>query len=200
MRYFSLISSGEIHATEGKSIIPKESFSQLLEAAEIIQKAKEDAEKLLEKTRQECKKMRVEAKREGHLEGLSLMNEKIVEIDSSFKEFCKAASEDVPRIAIAAAKKIIGNELEFNPETIYAILRTALKPILEHKHFTIYVSRDESREKIRDALIGELKSVLVDYDDSLQKGDCIIHFDHNSLEARIDEQLERLEMALRKGV
>lgn len=44
MTLFSLIRSGTLRITQGKKVLPKETFADLLSAKEVIAKAKEDAE------------------------------------------------------------------------------------------------------------------------------------------------------------
>ena len=44
MKFFSLIYQGEIHPATGEKVIPAEDFSTLMEAVEILNRAKEDIE------------------------------------------------------------------------------------------------------------------------------------------------------------
>lgn len=209
MKYFSLIYQGDIHVKEDEKVVPQESYSQLVEAHEIVEKAKEDRERLLEETRAECDKLRQEAIKAGHKEGLEQLNEKIVSIDEKFVEWLTEANMNVPKIAIAAARKIVGNKLQ-DPETIYDIIRNALKPVSDHKVFTIYLSSEdrkmleedpEMREKISDNLLSQVKTLRIDTNPELglKRGDVAIESDQAFIHAELETQFDMLQRALIQG-
>jgi len=52
-RFFSLI-QGHIHPSTKKKVIPAQEFTTLLEAAQILEKARQDAEELRQKAEAEC--------------------------------------------------------------------------------------------------------------------------------------------------
>lgn len=51
MKFFSLIYQGEIHPAEDEKVIPAEEFSTLMQASEILERAKEDAEQFKKENR-----------------------------------------------------------------------------------------------------------------------------------------------------
>ncbi len=54
MKFFSLIYQGEIHPDSDEKVIPAEDFSTLMEAAEVLTRAKEDIEHYKKQVEKEC--------------------------------------------------------------------------------------------------------------------------------------------------
>ena len=58
MKFFSLIYQGDVHPSEDEKIIPAEDFSTLMEASELLKRAKEDIEEHKKQVHKECEKLR----------------------------------------------------------------------------------------------------------------------------------------------
>ena len=65
MKYFSLFSGKQVHPAPGQKIIPKDEFSTLQEAAEIVALAKEEAEQFRKETATEMEKIKEKAAKAG---------------------------------------------------------------------------------------------------------------------------------------
>lgn len=86
-RLFSFIKDGEIHPASNKKVIPQEEFSTLMEAHEILEKARADAEAYRAETEVECAELKEAAKKEGFQEGLEQLNEGILGLDQEKNGF-----------------------------------------------------------------------------------------------------------------
>ena len=84
MAFFSFIYDGKITKTS-KKVIPENEYSVLMDAKEVLEKAKEDAKKYLEENEKKCQKLREKAKEKGKQEGLVQFNEKILFFDQQLK-------------------------------------------------------------------------------------------------------------------
>src|SRR3569832_2301040 len=84
-RFFSLIKNEEVHPASNKKVIPQEEFSTLMEASNILEKARADAEAYKIETEAECVVLREQAKKEGFQEGLEQLNEGIIGFDQEKK-------------------------------------------------------------------------------------------------------------------
>lgn len=80
-KLFSLIHDGDVHPASNQKVIPLEQFSTLMEANELLEKARADAESHLAATEAECIELREAAKKEGYQEGLEQLNANIVGLD-----------------------------------------------------------------------------------------------------------------------
>lgn len=80
-KLFSLIQDGEVHPASNQKVIPLEDFSTLMEASELLEKARQDAESHLAATEAECIELRETAKKEGYQEGLEQLNANIIGLD-----------------------------------------------------------------------------------------------------------------------
>ena len=158
-------------------MIPAEDFSKLIEANEIIEKALEDKKKLLDKTEKQCKTMREEAKKEGFEEGLLNFNKQVLSMDEALKTLRLSLQQMVIPIALKAAKKIVGKELETFPETIVDIVMQAIAPISQSHQVTIFVSKEDKeileKEKAQIAEILEHIDIFkIEEDPELKQGEC----------------------------
>ena len=78
MRFFSLIYQGEVHPATEEKVISSEDFSTLVQASELLEKAKEDAKEHHKKAVQDAKRLKKEAQEEGFEEGLQKFNEQLL--------------------------------------------------------------------------------------------------------------------------
>ena len=142
-KYFSLVYSGEIHRGEDDKVIPGEEFSELLKAIDVLDKAKKDVKTYLDQNKKECEKYLEEANQAGFNQGLTEFNKQIIHYEQKMKQFEHELQKLVLPLALKAAKKIVGRELEMNPETIVDIVRQNLKPVTQNHHIKIYVSKQD---------------------------------------------------------
>ncbi|NGX37384.1 MAG: Yop proteins translocation protein L [Chlamydiae bacterium] len=203
MKWFSLLYQGDVHPSSDEKVIPAKDYSQLLEAIGILEKAKEDAEKLLENTEKECEDLRKEAKEKGFEEGLEKFNEQIFESDQKLKAIRHNMQQMVLPIALKAAKRIVGKELDTFPETIVDIVMQALAPISESHQVIIYVNKED--KKHLDAQRPKLKEILqqtevlaIQEKADVAPGGCIIQTEGGMINATIENQWKALERAFEK--
>lgn len=206
MKYFSLISKEEeIHPAEDQKVIPSDEFSTLVDASEILSKAKEDAVHYKEKVKKECQHLKEQAKEEGFEEGLKRFNEEILRFDGELKRLRHEMQKLILPIALKAARKIVGKELELFPETIVDIVLQALTPALQSKRITIYVNKsdrgilDAEKSKIRE-ILDQVESLSIHERADIAPGGCIIETESGIINATVDNQWRALEAAFEKYV
>jgi len=136
-KYFSLIYSGEIRQGSEEKVIPSDAFSELLSSIEVLNKAKEDVKSYLSNNKEECKKLLEQAREAGFNEGLSEFNKQILHYEQRIKQMEHELQKMILPLALRAAKKIVGRELQSNPETIVDIVRQTLKPVTQNHHIRI---------------------------------------------------------------
>ena len=203
MKWFSLLYQGDVHPSTDEKVIPAKDYSKLLKAIEIVEKAKEDAAKLLANTEKECEDLRAEAREKGFEEGLEKFNEQIFEMDQKLKAIRHNMQQMVLPIALKAAKRIVGKELDTFPETIVDIVMQALAPISESHQVIIHVNK-EDKERL-DAKKPKLKKILqqveilaIQEKSDVAPGGCIIQTEGGMINATIENQWKALERAFEK--
>lgn len=203
MKFFSLIYQGDVRPAADEKVIPAEEYSKILEAREIIEKAKEDAKALLDKTKKECAALKEKAKQQGIEEGLEQYNLQILKMDQELKKLRHELQRMVLPIALKAAKKIVGKELSIFPETIVDIVLQALTPISQSHKVIIFVNKQDKEllESHKPKLLEMLKQVdtlSIQEKSGISPGGCIIQTEAGLINAAIENQWTALEKAFEK--
>ena len=199
-KFFSLIFSGNLHRAGEDKVLPKEAFSVLLEAREVLAKAKEDVGTYLEQNQKECKKVLEKAKKAGFNQGLTEFNKQILFYEQKIKRMEQELQKVVLPLALKAAKKIVGRELELKPETILDIVQQTLRPVTQSHHIKIYVSKKEKeilekRKKELRKSLEQVRTFTVEEKEDLSPGGCIIETEAGIINASLDNQWQALESA-----
>lgn len=199
MKFFSLIFKNDDVAPSSK-VLPPEAFSSLVDAKELLAKTQQDSAAFVEKTKQECEVLRKQAKEEGFKEGQDAWSAQLAFLEKEQHDLHEQMKNAIVPLAIASVKKIIGKELETNPETILSMITKALKEVTQQKRIIIYVNPHDL--SLVEQARPELKKI-VEYADSLivatkpevAQGGCIIETETGIVNAQLDVQLSALERA-----
>lgn len=203
MKFFSLIYQGEIHPAADEKIIPAEDFSTLMESAEILNRAKEDAEHYKKQIEKECLELKEKSKEEGFFEGLSRFNEHLVQFDKQLRLLRLELQKQILPLALKAAKKIVGEQLSVSPETIVDIVIQTLAPVVQNHRFNIYVSKvdkeilEAEKSKIK-AILEQVQVLTIQERSDVAPGGCIIETESGIINASIENQWRALESAFEK--
>ena len=199
-KYFSLIYSGDIHKNDQDTFIPAKEFSELLNAREVLNKAKEDVTVYLEENKKECKKYLEEAKEAGFNQGLTQFNKQVLHFQQKMKQIEHDLQNLVLPLALKAAKKIVGTELQSHPETIVEIVRQNLKAVTQAHHIKIYVNRKdyeflEKKKKEIKKILDHVQTFTVEEREDVSSGGCIIETEAGIINASLENQWRALEAA-----
>lgn len=203
MKYFSLLFQGDIHPSDEKKVISADDFSKLVEASELVEIARQEKEKLRQETTEACEKLKKEEGEKGFQEGLDIFNEKIFAIDEELKALRLNLQQMVLPIALKAAKRIVGKELEIFPETIVDIVIQAIKPVSESQHITIFVNKedkehlDKNKPKLKE-ILQQAEVLAIQEKAEIEPGGCIIKTESGMINATIENQWRALERAFEK--
>ena len=109
----------------------------------------------------------------------------------------------VVRLAFRMAKKIIGDEIDANPETITKIVKDALKIIVDETSFSIRINPQDYEviEKHVNELAtqsDDVRDIRIIADNKIARGGCIIESRTGVIDARLDAKLGLLENFVRK--
>lgn len=200
MKYFSLIHKDQLVKAPGKTIIKASEFSELLNGQELLKKIEEDIALYRKEIEEECVKLKEEAKKEGFAKGLEEWSQKIKELEDHIQSAKEEVEKLIVPVAMQAAKKIVGKEMELRPDIILDIIKQSLKSVSQHKRFTIYVNRqdlnlvDENRPKLKEGL-ESVESLSVATRDDIKPGDAIIETEAGIINVEQEKLWKSLEAA-----
>lgn len=203
MKFFSLIYQGEIHPAEDEKVIPAEEFSTLMQASEILERAKEDAEQFKKKTEEDGRQLKEKAQEEGFDEGLQKFNEHLIHFDRQIRLIRMDLQKQILPLALKAAKKIVGEQLNLHPETIVEIVIQTLAPVLQNHRITIYVNKvdkeilETQKPKIK-SILEHVQVLTIQERNDISQGGCIIETESGIINASIENQWRALESAFDK--
>lgn len=203
MKFFSLIFRGEVHPSTDEKVIPAESYGKILDASAVLEKAKEDAKAFLEKTKNDCAQLREHAKTLGFAEGLEQFNVHVLHMDQELKKIRHELHRLVLPIALKAAKKIVGKELELFPETIVDIVLQALAPITQSHKVIIFLNKQdkdivESQKSKLQEMLKQIDLFSIQEKAGITPGGCVIQTESGMINATIENQWTALERAFEK--
>ena len=203
MKFFSLIYQGDVHTATDEKIIPAEDYSTLMQAFEILEKAKEDAKKFKEETARECELLRESAQKEGFDTGLGTFNEHLLAFERELRKLRHEMMQQVLPLAVKAAKKIVAKELELHPDAIVDIVMQTLAPITQNRRIAIYVNKADKeileahKPRIKE-LFEQLESLSIQERPDVEVGGCIIETESGIINASMENQWRALESAFEK--
>ena len=203
MKFFSFIYQGEIHPSDDDKVIPAEEFSVLMDANEILRRAKKDAEQYKKQIEEECEELKKIAHDEGYAQGLSLFNEHLLHFDKQLRLIRHDLQKQILPLALKAAKKIVGEQLELKPETIVEIVLQILAPIAQNHRINIFVNKadkeilEAEKPKIKN-LLDQVQVLTIQERNDIAPGGCIIETESGIINATIENQWRSLELAFEK--
>lgn len=200
MALFSFLSKDEVRMPTKGKIIPAKDFSRLMESKRILEKAQNEALDFREKVAIECETLRDQAEAAGFQAGMQKWNDQILFLENEIVKIRKEMENAIVPLALTAAKKIVGREIELNPETVVDIVANALKAVSQHKRIALYVNRSEfeiiEKERPRLKKIFEhLETLTINVRDDVSAGGCIIETEAGIINAQLENQWKALENA-----
>jgi type III secretion protein L len=200
MKLFELIEGATLHLKAGHKRIPAAEVSTLLQASEALQRVDQEIADYKSEVAKECDQLKEESKKEGFEEGQKEWANQLAYFKSEIERIEKEVNKTLAPLALTAVKKIVGKEIEVRPEVILDIVKTALKPVSQHKKITIYVNKEdlerveEKRQEIKE-VFEHLETLSIKQRDDVQQGGCIIETEAGIINAQLESQLKALESA-----
>ncbi len=199
MYTFTLIKKGEIHTGPGK-IIPRDAGSDLVSSIDVLKEAQEEAKEIIAEAKNEGEELRSQAKEAGFKEGLELFNEHIKLFEDRLKVLRHEMQKAMLPLVLKSTKKIIGQELELNPDSVVNIVQESIKGVSGARVVKIYVNKADSDilEKAKESLKGSFEAVesfTIEERGDVERGSCIIETERGILNATLENQFRALERA-----
>lgn len=199
-KFFSLIYGDQISLAPETKIIPAGSLSTLMDSEDVLEHIKDDAEKFRDETIKEAEKFKENAFKEGYEDGFKQWAEHVVKLEKEIENVHKELQDLIIPVALKAAKKIVGREIELNPEAIVDIVSSNLKAVSQHKKITIYVNKkdldiiEKNRPRIKE-VFESLESLSIRERNDIEPGGCIIETEIGIINGQMDHRWSILEKA-----
>lgn len=198
--FFSLIHGEKINIAPKTKVIPADVISTLLDAEGVLKAVKQDAEKYKTGVVSEAEKLKEQAQREGFEEGFKQWVEHVAKLEAEIVKVRQDMERVVIPIALKAAKKIVGKEIELSDNTVVDIVVNNLKAVSQHKKITIYVNKKDlevlEANKTRLKQVFEtLEALSIKEKADIQPGGCIIETEGGIINAQLENQWRILEAA-----
>jgi len=200
-KFFTLIHGDTVHLAPKNKVIPAQDFSDLMESHDVLKQVKKDAEDYRLEVAKECELLKAQAQREGYEAGFKDWAEHVANLEGEIVQVRKELEKILIPVALRAAKKIVGREIELSDDTIVDIVANSLKAVSQHKRITIYVNRKDldalERNRSRLKQIFETLEVLSLRERSdIAPGGCVIETEGGIINAQLENQWRVLENAL----
>jgi len=188
-------------ALGGQKVVKREVYSASVEARELVELARKEAEGMLERAREEAQRLLNASRDQGYQEGLAHWNETVTRAITARDSFLKESEQELIRLAVRIAEKVIGAELRTDPEAIVNVVREALKSVRRERSLTIQVHPDhvdELRQRLSrlQEAVGAAREILIVGNEKVAVGGCIVESELGTIDARLETQLKCLEEIL----
>ncbi len=132
--------------------------------------------------------------------------------DAAFTELGKLkeaiyadAEKGAVELALAIAEKVVSHEVSVNNNILLSVLKEALKKVIDPEKIKIRINKsdlqfiNESGFRISE-LTDNVQEVILEGDDTISRGGCLIETGFGSIDARIDRQLQAVGDLLRSEI
>lgn len=201
MTLFTLIDGQTVHIEPNKKILSQGECTKLLELEELTQEVKRQESALRLRVAKECETLKEKAEEAGFDKGLERWSEQIGFLEKELRKVRGEMEKSIVPLAMTAAKKILGREVQLDSSVVIDIVRSALRGVAHHKRITIFVHKNDlerieaSKEELKK-LFEYLEHFAIAARDDVTEHGCIIETEAGIIDARLERQWAALERAL----
>lgn len=191
-----------IRDTKRSRIAPREELAARSQAAEIIDAAKREAERIVGEAKDAARDQAARAAKEAEEREQAKLAAAWLAMRAKEEKRAAADLERSIQLATVLAERLIGAALEVDPTKSIALAKHALSEARGARKATILAHPDDAAALADrlDALGMPDGTVTVLADDTLARGSLAIQTELGMIDARLRPQLERLAVALREAL
>ncbi|HRV08079.1 MAG TPA: FliH/SctL family protein [Acidobacteriota bacterium] len=124
----------------------------------------------------------------------------LAELDRARSELIRKTQEDLVRLSVEIARKLVHREIQVDPDIITGLVQAALGRLKDAARVTVTLNPEDyewivQRLEKEPELLGE-REVELKASRDLERGDCIVECPFGMIDARISEQFKRIEQGL----
>ena len=169
-------------------------------ARSMVKSAGQKAQNLISAAETEAENIRDHAYRAGREAAETELLENLLAIKDERAQVLSTVEEELLKLAVKLAEKIIGKEIKQDENTRAEIVLNALRQARQQEMLTVRVNAndlpvlEQMREKIERG--GRVQYIDFLADQAVVQGGCIIESQSGTIDARLETQLRILENAL----
>ncbi len=171
----------------------------------IVAQAAEDASRLRAQAEAQRDAVRLEAVEAGRQEGLARTAAALTRIAEEKERRLAGLERELAEVALAVARKLVGETLAAGPERVVGIAREALARARSRREVVLRVHPEDAAllgpEQPRlAALLERAPGLVLREDPGLERGGVVVETEAGRVDARIEAQLALLERAIAEGL
>jgi type III secretion system HrpE/YscL family protein len=192
---------GRARVQAAGQIYPKPVVDAMAWAESIREEARLESEKLVSEATQEATRIRDQAREQGRKEARAEANALLVKARIEREKLIANAEPQLVGLGRRIAEKIIGRELEVNPDVIVDVVRQALQTVKQQREIIVRVnpgdlSALQGRRGDVIAALARAKDVDLRADPDIGAGGCVVESELGTIDAQLDTQLGVIERLL----
>jgi type III secretion protein L len=182
-------------------VVNAEVFEASQEAKRILEEARRAAAAIIDEAHQQKEKLLAEYRQLGREEGLAQMSSEIARAKLQAGEILKRTENDLLALSLRIAEKIVGHDLERQPDVIIDICANAIDSVRNAKQLTLRINPKDggilrSKTPKLMELVGRSVDIAIRDDADVEPGGCIIQTEFGTVDAQLKTQLEMLRNVL----
>jgi type III secretion protein L len=189
------------------AVIERDTFEARSEGQQIRERALGEAEEIRRQAEAEAEKIKEEAYTKGYEEGRDAGAAELMQVISKHaQKMAMIEHQAVPQLrdlAITIARKIIGRELEFNPDAVIDVVKQALSEKARQRREIFLRVNPADLQAIRDRkpelieVLSRAKEIGLREDPDVARHGVIIETDAGTIDAQLETQLAVIERELK---
>ena len=206
MKLFSSIDTkSDISLNSGQKIIPSSTVDELLDLDNLKNNMMEQVSSYKQEVLNKIKLDRAKAEKEGFFQGALQWAEQLKNLEVETEKAKHDAESMIVSLAMEAAKKIVGKQLEIEPSTLIDMIGNSIRPVASHKNITIYVSKKDfsiiykHKKQVAD-YFEKLESFAIQEKVDLEPTSCVIETESGIINVHLPTMWAALENAFKKLV
>jgi len=123
-----------------------------------------------------------------------------MDIEKFRKQLYLEAEAETVELALAVARKIIGQEISIDRQIVLNVVKGALDKVIDHENVRIRIN-PQDLETVQTALfeflplVEKLENIHFETDAALTPGGCIVETNFGTIDASIENQLKQIDAA-----
>jgi len=189
-------------------VISRDSAQARQEAQDIRERALAEAEEITQRAELEAEKLKEQAYTLGHEDGRNAaateLSEMVAQTSRRLQQIEEQAEPQLRDLALKIARKILGKELEFAPETVVDIVKQALADKARQRREIFLRVHPDDLQYIREQkpalleVLSRAKEIGIREDPEVAQHGVIIETDAGTIDAQLETQLEVFERVLKE--
>jgi flagellar biosynthesis/type III secretory pathway protein FliH len=139
--------------------------------------------------------------RSGELKQKSILesySQELSKLSDLREELIKQSEKSIINLVLKICKKILQAELSLNPDLVGAIVKASIERAISPGQMKLRLHPDDAKyvQENLNKITGSseiARNIVVERDDSIIRGSCIVTNNYGDVDARIEEQLKEIE-------